>query len=419
MYTEDRKSLGKLRILLESNREYYCIFQQTAHESGSYVCTEQTETALGQHLLDLLESSRELIGQIAARYHAIDDYLTRDYMDYEKIQGYLLFIQNLYQELANANIIWKSVLSNSSVFFHYHWYQFYATREYLQDCAPVGETARLEHMRHHWDLTRRSILEEITLFDTIASFITSMSNAVSFCLDDAAFPEQKEMHPIKRSYLYQSLFDNHFMFNDSMKIALHLSERNPFTPGMTLIANTETITPKKQLFQSTFSTKNYFNLFQNIDSKTTYHRYLADISDLDTELALTLDIQTLEDVYTACMYSFFTLVSKGIHVRRCKRCGRYFSPYNRSDEIYCSKIWENKKRCRELYHEEQLQSDELTRYYRAAYKVQNAKKQRNLRNKPSSEKTFREWNLRAKIALEQARNNEISFEEFKRIIDAK
>lgn len=274
-------------------------------------------------------------------------------------------------------------------------------------------------MRHHWDLTRRSILEEITLFDTIASFITSMSNAVSFCLDDAAFPEQKEMHPIKRSYLYQSLFDNHFMSNDSMKIALHLSERNPFTPGMTLIANTETITPKKQLFQSTFSTKNYFNLFQNIDSKTTYHRYLADISDQDTELALTLDIQTLEDVYTACMYSFFTLVSKGIHVRRCKRCGRYFSPYNRSDEIYCSKIWENKKRCRELYHEEQLQSDELTRYYRAAYKVQNAKKQRNLRNKPSSEKTFREWNLRAKTALEQARNNEISFEEFKRIIDAK
>lgn len=117
MYTEDRKSLGKLRILLESNREYYCIFQQTAHESGSYVCTEQTETALGQHLLDLLESSRELIGQIAARYHAIDDYLTRDYMDYEKIQGYLLFIQKLYQELANANIIWKSVLSNSPVFF--------------------------------------------------------------------------------------------------------------------------------------------------------------------------------------------------------------------------------------------------------------------------------------------------------------
>ena len=98
---------------------------------------------------------------------------------------------------------------------------------------------------------------------------------------------------------------------------------------------------------------------------------------------------------------------------------RYFSPYNRSDEIYCSKIWENKKRCRELYHEEQLQSDELTRYYRAAYKVQNAKKQRNLRNKPSSEKTFREWNLRAKAALEQARNNEISFEEFKRIVDAK
>ena len=419
MYTEDRKSLGKLRILLESNREYYCIFRQAAHASGTYICIEQTKTALGQHLLDLLESSKDMIGRIAEQYRGIDDYLTRDYMVFEKIQSYLLFIQKLYQELADTNIIWKSVLSNSPVFFHYHWYQFYSTREYLQDCAPVGETARQEHMRHHWDLTRRSILEEITLFDTIASFITSMGNAVAFCLDDSTFPEQKEMHPIKRSYLYQSLFDNHFMSNDSMKVALHLSERNPFPPGKTLTTNTETITPKKQLYQSTFSTKNYFNLFQNADSKTTYQRYLTDIDSQETELALTLDIETLEDVYTACMYSFFTLVSKGIHVRRCKRCGRYFSPYNRSDEIYCSKIWENGKRCRELYQEERLQSDDLTRYYRAAYKVQNAKKQRNLRNKPSSEKTFREWNQRAKAALEQAKNNEISFEEFKRIVDAK
>lgn len=114
MYTEDRKSLGKLRILLESNREYYCIFQQTAHESGSYVCTEQTETALGQHLLDLLESSRELIGQIAARYHAIDDYLTRDYMDYEKIQGYLLLsrscIKNWPMPTSSGNQCFPTVL---------------------------------------------------------------------------------------------------------------------------------------------------------------------------------------------------------------------------------------------------------------------------------------------------------------------
>ena len=124
MYTEDRKSLGKLRILLESNREYYCIFRQAAHASGTYICIEQTKTALGQHLLDLLESSKDMIGRIAEQYRGIDDYLTRDYMDFEKIQSYLLFIQKLYQELADTNIIWKSVLSNSPVFFHYHWYQF-------------------------------------------------------------------------------------------------------------------------------------------------------------------------------------------------------------------------------------------------------------------------------------------------------
>lgn len=38
-------------------------------------------------------------------------------------------------------------------------------------------------------------------------------------------------------------------------------------------------------------------------------------------------------------------------------------------------------------------------------------------NKPSSVKNFEEWNSRAKEALRQAKNNEITFEEFKQIID--
>lgn len=417
MLTDHKKTFGKLRILLESNREYFSYFQQTRTDSKGYLCMEQTETSLGQHLLDFLESNKTTFANICTHYHRIDDYLTRDYRDFDKIQYYLDFIHNVYQELADTDIIWKSVVFNSPVLFYHRWYIFYATKEYLLDSASVGEETRLEKMRIYWELTRKAILEEIRLFDTISSFITSMNNAVTFCLDNSAFPEQADMHPNKRTYLYQTLFDTRFLVNDSMKVFLNLSEKASIIPGKTLEHLSQPTSPIDQLYQRTFSSKDYFHLFQNADSRRAYSKYLQQVQKKEVELTLNLNIQTIEDVYTACIYSFFTLVSKNIHVRRCRYCNRYFSPYNRSDELYCSRIREKNKSCRELYHEKKLKSDELTQYYRKAYKKHNTKKQRNLKNKPSSEKNFKKWSTMAKKALEQAKNNEITFEEFKKILN--
>lgn len=417
MITNYRNTIGKLYISAEANREYYALFEQTEPESGEYVCQTRTQTSLGQHFLDLLESSKESIRIFVSQYHSLCSYISRDYLDFTYTQSLLQQIYALYERLADISVIWKSVIFNSPVFSHYRWYQFFASREYLKDSTYITEDLRLEKMKYYWDFTRKAIVDELILFDTVVSFITSMNNAVAFCLDDDAFPEHRHISPLQRAYLYQSLFDNHFMFNDSMKVTLHLSEPDPFPPGKIFTIHKDSDTPKKQLFQSTFSSKNYFNLFKNNDSKTAYQKYLQNIDEQATEFAFILDLKTLEDVYTACMYSFSTLVTKDIHIHRCKRCKRYFSPYNRTDEIYCSHVWANGKKCRELYHEEKLAADQLTKYYRSAYKSQNAKKQRNTVNKPSSVKNFEEWNSRAKEALRQAKNNEITFEEFKQIID--
>lgn len=418
MFSDKREGFGRMRFLLESNREYYSFFKQTQMESIDYICEEQTETALGQHLLDFLEASSEEFVKITERYHTIDDYLTHDYMDYGRIQYYLKFIQELYQDLADMNVIWKSVVFNSRIFSHYRWYQFYATREYLLDSAPVGEESRMERMKHYWEQTRKAILEEISLFDMMVSFISSMGNAVTFCLDNEAFPELSDMHTARRSYLYQTLFDNGFLMGDAIRMSFHLSEKDRIAPERVITVNSRPLTPKEQLYQSTFSSKNYFSLFQNEDSRKTFSKYLDVVGARDIELSMTLDIKTIEDLYTACLYSFFVLTIKNIHVRRCRHCGLYFSPYNRSDEVYCSRITEKGKTCRSLYYERQLQSDELTRYYRNAYKTRNARKQRNMKNKPSSEKEFREWKKKAQKALMQARNHEITFEEFKKILDS-
>lgn len=61
MITNYRNTIGKLYISAEANREYYALFEQTEPESGEYVCQTRTQTSLGQHFLDLLESSKESI----------------------------------------------------------------------------------------------------------------------------------------------------------------------------------------------------------------------------------------------------------------------------------------------------------------------------------------------------------------------
>lgn len=419
MFSDKREYFGKIRFLLESNREYYSFFRQVQPESRDYICEEQTETSLGQHFLDFLETSSAGFLAITERYHTIDDYLTHDYMDSEKIQYYINFILDLYQSLADMDIIWKSVVFNSRIFFCYRWYQFYATREYLLDSAPVGEDTRLERMKTYWEQTRKAILEEIELFDMMVSFINSMENAVSFCLDKVVSPELADMHTIKRSYLYQNLFDTRFLRGESMKVVFHLAEKDAISPGTVITINSRSQTPKEQLFQSIFSTKNYFDLFQNTDSRKTYSKYFEEMERKDVELSLTLDIRTLEDLYMMCQYSFFVLATKNIHVRKCRHCGKYFSPYNRNDELYCSRVLEKGKSCRSLYNEHKLQSDEPTMYYRRAYKTRNARKQRNMKNKPSSEAEFENWKKNAQKALRQVKNNKISFEEFRRIIDEK
>ena len=82
-----------------------------------------------------------------------------------------------------------------------------------------------------------------------------------------------------------------------------------------------------------------------------------------------------------------------IHIKKCKNCGNYFVPLNRSDEQYCCRVQSNGKMCRELDYEEKINADTLLTIYRTAYKTHNARKRRNQNNKVNAEKEINEWYL--------------------------
>ena len=406
---------GRFLVNATQGREYFEIYKKISPDSNQYKCIERTHTALGQHFLDFLEYSDEALPPIVSHYNKVFKYLDKDYLDQKKIHTTMGFIHDIYNNLSAVHPFWKSTFYLNPVLSNYKWYEFYYFREYMNyDASDMTEADRDSKMQHYWDQVRRSIMHELKELEEFLNFISSMRNAVTFCLDYSSFPEFSKLHTQQRAYLYQSHFDSNFMRNQTIQSIFNLSDRASAMDPDRLISFSDN---NEVMVSSIISNANYYELIKKSKTALDFSALAASVEKTSIETTTNLDITTLEDISTICLYTFSLLVSNNVHVRPCKNCGRLFSPYNRKDELYCSRIQANSKTCREDYYDKQIHTDELIRYYRTAYKRENARKQRNILNKPSSEKEFIQWTKKAKKALEKAKKGDISFEEFKKILD--
>ena len=85
--------------------------------------------------------------------------------------------------------------------------------------------------------------------------------------------------------------------------------------------------------------------------------------------------------------------TENIEIKRCKNCGKYFVPDSRSNEIYCSNIYENGKTCKEVGHfrtqQRLMKEDDDLRIYRNVYQKLLLRTRRN----PSNTKYAREFEI--------------------------
>lgn len=399
------------------SREYFEVYKKLSSDSSRYQRIERTQTALGQHFLDFLENSGEVLHSIVEHYNQIFKYLDKDYLDQTKIHTAMDFVSKIYRDLSAVHPFWRSIFNLGPVLTNYKWYEFYYLREYINfDASDITEGDRDDKMQYYWEQVRKSILYELKELTEFQNFILSMKNAVTFCLDYSSFPEFSKLNTQQRAYLYQSHFDLNFMQNQSIQNIVSLNDRS------------DALRPDRQIFLSShndvmissiISSANYYELIKKTKTSLDFSALASSVKKASVEITSSLDITTLKDIKIVCLYALSLLISNDVHIRPCKNCGRLFSPYNRKDELYCSKVQDNSKVCREAYYDRQLHTNEIIYYYRTAYKRENARKQRNSMNKPSSEKEFNRWTKIAKKALEKAKNGEISFEEFKKILDCK
>jgi len=104
-----------------------------------------------------------------------------------------------------------------------------------------------------------------------------------------------------------------------------------------------------------------------------------------------------------------------IEIKQCKNCGKYFVPDNRSDEIYCSNIYENGKTCKEVGHfrtkQKLMQINDDLRIYRNVYQKLLLRTRRNPDNE-QYENEFQQFKKKNIELKEKINNGEITQEEY-------
>ena len=87
------------------------------------------------------------------------------------------------------------------------------------------------------------------------------------------------------------------------------------------------------------------------------------------------------DIIQTLLIEFIEIANLNIEIKKCRNCGKFLVPDNRSDEIYCSNIFENGKTCKEIGHfkvqQKLIHENDNLRIYRNVYQKLLLRTRRN------------------------------------------
>lgn len=126
---------------------------------------------------------------------------------------------------------------------------------------------------------------------------------------------------------------------------------------------------------------------------------------------------SLMSAYYFCVLHF---IENNIPIKICKNCGKYFVPENRLSSVYCNRIFENNKTCKEVgannAYNEKLKKDEVNSLYR---KTLSAKKMLANRNPdiPMYLEKYEKWKSEANQFKEDIKSGKKTNDKFKQWLE--
>ena len=136
----------------------------------------------------------------------------------------------------------------------------------------------------------------------------------------------------------------------------------------------------------------------NFNSPEAFAKYIKNECKKNQNFQIKNYMYSFSSLLSAYYFCVLYFVENNIPIKTCKNCGRYFIPENRVSSVYCNRIFENNKTCKEVgannAYNGKLKKDEVNLLYR---KTLSAKKMLANRNPdiPMYLEKYEEWKSEA------------------------
>lgn len=123
-----------------------------------------------------------------------------------------------------------------------------------------------------------------------------------------------------------------------------------------------------------------------------------------------------ENIIPSFIIELFELTTiENVEIKKCKNCGKFFVPENRSDELYCSNIYENDKTCKEVgpfkVKQKLMEENNDLKVYRNVYQKLLLRTRRNPENEQYEEE-FLQFKKKNAELREKVNNGKIKQKEY-------
>lgn len=206
---------------------------------------------------------------------------------------------------------------------------------------------------------------------------------VNYLFNVDQLEEINNLTPLQRFYVLSKKVNKAISQFENSKLQIALGDLT------TLIDNISTLDEESLIEVATVNKDRILPIPYTFESK--------DISQL-----LIIELQEI-----VCMDKF--------EIKKCKNCGKYFVPEKRTDELYCTNVYEDSRTCKEIgafkVKQKMINEDEDLRTYRNVYQKLLLRTRRNPSNQ-QYEREFQHFKEDNRKMREKLDKDKITYEEY-------
>ena len=158
----------------------------------------------------------------------------------------------------------------------------------------------------------------------------------------------------------------------------------------------------------------------NFNSSESLSKYIKNECKKNKNFQIKNYMYSFSSLLSAYYFCVLYFVENNIPIKICKNCSKYFIPENRVSSVYCNRIFENNKTCKEVgannAYKEKLKKDEINLLYR---KTLSAKKMLANRNPdiPMYLEKYEAWKSEANKYKQDIKSGKKTQEQFKQWLE--